>query len=228
VKPYYEDEDVQIFHGDCREILPHLEADVLVTDPPYGVNGGSGTLGKASRKTKYLSSFEDTEANVQTVIIPAIQTALSMVKRGAITPGTPCMWLYPRPDDVGALFQPATTGLNKWGRETTQPVLFYGKDPRAGITIKDKHFQNTARSQIDGHPCPKPLRVMLWLVERASLEGETILDPFMGSGTTLRAAKDLGRKAIGIELEERYCEIAAQRMGQEVFDIGSTPVGVAP
>jgi DNA modification methylase len=68
------------------------------------------------------------------------------------------------------------------------------------------------------HPSPKPLNVMRWIL--GCLPGETVLDPFMGSGTTLRAAKDLGRRAIGIEIEERYCEIAAKRLAQEVFDFG--------
>jgi site-specific DNA-methyltransferase (adenine-specific) len=69
----------------------------------------------------------------------------------------------------------------------------------------------------DGHPCPKPIRWASWMMQRASLERDLVLDPFMGSGTTLRAAKDLGRYAIGIEIEERYCEIAAKRMAQGVL-----------
>jgi site-specific DNA-methyltransferase (adenine-specific) len=72
----------------------------------------------------------------------------------------------------------------------------------------------------NGHPCPKPIGQWKWLVNRATVVGDSILDPFMGSGTTLRAAKDLGRKAIGIEIEERYCEIAANRLRQEVLLFG--------
>ncbi|KKN02544.1 hypothetical protein LCGC14_1116530, partial [marine sediment metagenome] len=70
-----------------------------------------------------------------------------------------------------------------------------------------------------GHPGPRSLIATRWLLEWWSDEGDTILDPFMGSGTTLRAAKDLCRKAIGIEIEERYCEIAAKRMSQSVMDL---------
>ena len=81
-------------------------------------------------------------------------------------------------------------------------------------------IHNIAKGNADArpdHPCPKPLPLMLQLVSLFTDLGETILDPFAGAGTTLRAAKDLGRKAIGIEIEEKYCEIAAKRMAQEVL-----------
>jgi site-specific DNA-methyltransferase (adenine-specific) len=202
-----------MYLGDCRDILPTLpKVDAVITDPPYGVNGGSGTIGKASKKTKYQAEFEDTRENIITSVVPAIVAALAIAKRGVVTPGTPCMFLYPEPDDVGALYQPATTGLNKWGRETTQPVLFYGKDPRSGKTIQAKHYTNTERAEECGHPCPKPLGVMLWMVNRGSLRGETVLDPFMGSGTTGVACMNLGRSFIGIEREPKYFDIACRRI----------------
>jgi site-specific DNA-methyltransferase (adenine-specific) len=78
---------------------------------------------------------------------------------------------------------------------------------------------DTVGDDAKGHPCPKPLRWMTWATSLASLPGETVLDPFAGSGTTLLAAKSLGRRAIGIEIEERYCEIAAQRCSQEVLGL---------
>jgi DNA modification methylase len=113
-EPYYEDDAVTIYHGDCREILPTLTADAIVTDPPYGVSLG---------------------------------------------------------------------------------------DHRGATETRRGHVR--------------------WAVDLASSPGELVLDPFMGSGTTLRAAKDLGRKAIGIEIDERYCEIAVERMGQEVLDVAA-------
>jgi DNA modification methylase len=98
----------------------------------------------------------------------------------------------------------------------SHPILYYGKDPKMPNAYANGRI-STATAEDNGHPCPKPLEWMSWLVNRCSLEGETILDPFMGSGTTLRAAKDAGRNAIGIELEEEYCEIAVRRLSQEVL-----------
>ena len=86
--------------------------------------------------------------------------------------------------------------------------------------MRPTSMQSFATADPVDHPCPKPLPWMLWLVGLVSQEGETVLDPFAGSGTTLRAARDLGRRAIGIEIEERYCEIAVQRLAQGVLEFG--------
>ncbi len=205
--------DATLYHGDCLEILPTLpKVDAVVTDPPYGVNGGSGTLGIASAKTKYKAEWCDTEQYLIDTIIPAFEMALELADCAVVTPGSPCAFLYPRPADLGALYQPATTGMAKWGRETVQPVLFYGKDPRAGLTIQAKHYQNTARASDDRHPCAKPIGVAEWMVHRASDPGHVILDPFMGSGTTGVACMNLGRKFIGIEIERKYFDIACERI----------------
>ena len=109
---------------------------------------------------------------------------------------------------------PAAVGFSSWGVNIWQPILYYGKDPRAGVAQVPNGRMMNERADKNGHPCPKPLKAWKWLLNKSMLEGETVLDPFMGSGTTLRAAKDLNRKAIGIEIEERYCEIAANRMSQ--------------
>ncbi|MEB3214433.1 MAG: site-specific DNA-methyltransferase [Leptolyngbyaceae bacterium] len=184
-----------------------------MTDPPYGVDGGSGTEGTQSKKTKYTGTFPDTREYLESVCAPAVRMALSIAKRGAVTPGNPNCFIYPEPEDLGGLYQPAATGLSKWGRSTFQPVLFYGKDPRAGLTISAKHLSVTRPAE-DGHthPCPKPIYVMVWLVEKVSLFGETILDPFMGSGTTGVACVNLGRSFIGIEIDPGYFDIAVKRI----------------
>lgn len=201
-----------LYLGDCRDILPTLgKVDAVVTDPPYGLSGSSGTINIARGKSIYASGT-DTLEDVRAIYVPAIRAALALAKRGAVTPGTPHSFEYPKPDDIAAIFQPATSGMSKWGRATWQPVLLYGKDPRSGLTIQPLHKQVTQHPEPCDHPCPKPLATMQWLVERASLPGETILDPFMGSGTTGVAAVQMGRKFIGIEREPKYFNIACKRI----------------
>jgi site-specific DNA-methyltransferase (adenine-specific) len=224
IKPYYEDSAVKIFHGRCEDILPELEpVDLVLTDPPYGMEGGKGN-GENIRKRgkcKYKITddvWEDTPEYIELVVVPSIKKSISISRRAIVSTGLKCMWLYPKPVIVGCFFNPASTGWTEWGINTLSPIFYYGKDPRqgnkgtspTGISVNEAADKN-------GHPCPKPYKAWCWLLNKGSLMGETVLDPFMGSGTTLRAAKDLNRKAIGIEIEEKYCEIAAQRMCQEVL-----------
>jgi len=223
--PYYEQSGVTIYHGDCREVLP-LACDVVVTDPPYGValtakrakqRGG----GVVSRPGNYV--FDDTPEYIAAVIVPVIELCRTFAKAVVLTPGTRNLWLYPPADDVGCFFSAAGTGMGRWGFTCSHPILFYGADLylAAGLGSRaNSHGQtypNDANSV--GHPCAKPLPMWRWLVARASLPGMTICDPFMGSGTTLVAAKQFGNRAIGIELEERYCEIAARRLQQEALPL---------
>jgi len=221
-RPYYQDSAVTIYHGDCREILPLLpKVDLVLTDPPYGVGGGSGTVGK-SRRTKHdYLTFEDTLEHVIREIVPRFREAMALSDRAITTPGSLALCHYPQPDSFGSMIQPATVGMQKWGSADSQPIFYYGRDPRVGKAIGKCSFVVTGRPEANGHPCPKPLGFWKKLMLRGSLDGEIVLDPFMGSGTTLRAAKDLGRKAIGIDICERYCEIAAKRMSQEVLDFSS-------
>jgi len=218
MKPYYQDEWVTIYNENSCEVFDEVDScDLLLTDPPYGVGGGSGTKGKQrSHKHDYLS-FDDTPENVRKRIIPFIRGCIDRSTRAIITTGAKLMCHYPQPDGFGVFYQPASCGMQHWGRCDSQPIFYYGKDPRSGKTIDFCSYQLTEKPSCKEHPCSKPIKAWSWLLNKGSLEGETVLDPFMGSGTTLRAAKDLGRKAIGIEVEERYCEIAAKRMAQEVF-----------
>ena len=222
MKLYYQDDAVTIYHGNCLSILPLLQqkVDSVITDPPYGLGELQGTTSKQRNKNSYLS-YDDTEENILTQVIPAISQALELAKgRGLIACGCRCLQLYPRARSIGGFYHPAAVGRTPWGFAGFSPVLFYGKDPRDGKGQSSIMTTITDRPSCSGHPCAKPMKAMLWMVGKGSMVGETILDPFMGSGTTLRAAKDLGRKAVGIEIEEKYCEIAANRMSQEVFDLG--------
>jgi len=224
MRPYYQDDAVTIYHGDSRELLtPDFQmVDATITDPPYGVELGSRP--NNGRERIGYTQFADTPDFIKNTVIPIISMCIVLSKRVVVTPGTRNCFKYPEPNEIGAVFNPAGAGMGRWGFTCFQPILYYGKDPNPGHWTPNS-FQTSALSEAeaDEHPCPKPLAWMNWLVKKGSLEGETILDPFMGSGTTLRAAKDLGRKAIGIEIEERYCEIAAKRMAQEVFNFTANP-----
>jgi site-specific DNA-methyltransferase (adenine-specific) len=219
MKPYYEHSGIQIWHGDCREIIPILgECDCVVTDPPYGLGKLSGTTSVERNRNAY-ASYENSEENVRDIIVPAVILSLGKTGgRGLITCGVRCMFFYPRPVAVGGFYQPAAVGMSHWGFASFNPILYYGKDPRAGRG-QDSGVMTTltGRASDDRHPCAKPYKAMTWMVNKGTLEGETALDPFCGSGTTLLAAKNLGRKAIGIEICEEYCEVAASRLQQEVF-----------
>jgi DNA modification methylase len=192
MKPYYQDGLVTIYHGDAREVLPSLDpVDLVLTDPPYG-------MGKAQ-----WDVFIDHEE----WLVSARRS-----RTVALFSGVRGMFDYPRPDWTMAWVRVASTqrngrfrGFNNW-----EPILVYGGDR---ITNDVVSMQNVQEHDAAEHPTSKPVRLMSAIATR--LGGHTMLDPFVGSGTTLVAAKWLGRRTIGIEIEERYCEIAAQRCSQE-------------
>jgi len=220
MEPYYKDSHCTIYHADCRDVLPHLEpVDLVLTDPPYGVDGAVNSKTRGRGKSNEYLSFKDSILSVSMDVVPLIEDLIGKYRRAIITPGNRCLTMYPVPASFGSVYQPASVGLQSWGRADSQPILYYGKSPHGGKSLPSFScsFQNTESPERNGHPCPKPIGLWKKLVITGSREGETILDPFMGSGTTLRAAKDLGRKAIGIEIEEKYCEIAAKRLAQEVL-----------
>lgn len=226
LKPYYSEKGIEIYCGDARDVLPSLgPVDLVVTDPPYGVLLGevdSGQERDSMRET--YAHFSDTPEYLSQVVIPAFRMALTMTARAIITPGNRNAFAYPMPDDIGVWYNPAGTGRGPWGFILAHLIFYYGKDPHAGrrAIASSTWAKNDAVTafRTNGHPCPKPLKFTKWLVEKGSLENEIVLDPFCGSGTTLRAAKDLGRRAIGIENYEPYAEIAAKRLSQEVLEFG--------
>lgn len=209
MKPYYQQDGMTIYHGDCREILPAIEFDAIVSDAPYGVGMAYDT-------------FDDTPANVSDLAL-AVTPFIHAAKRCALFTGVPQMWMWPVPKWVLCWsYAPATNEFSPWGYAQWQPILVYGKDPYLAKCLGPRPTVYTNITPPDrrgnDHPCPKPEPVMRWVVERTTDLSDVIVDPFMGSGTTLRAAKDCGRKAIGIDVSERSCEIAARRLGQGVFD----------
>jgi DNA modification methylase len=207
--------DCRLILGDCRDVLPTLgRVDAVVTDPPYGINGSNGTIGKKRAKGAYNGGFSDTPEYIDKVCGPAVAFALSLADRGAVTTGGTCSGSYPNPTAIGAYVQSASSGLCKWGACTVHPIFFYGRDPRIGRSITPiSYYLNEPAAKVD-HPCPKPQKAWEWLVNKATLEGHTVLDPFMGSGTTGVACVNLGRKFIGIELDPDYFEIACKRIAE--------------
>ena len=226
--PYYEDDACTIYHGDAREFAGLIDADVVITDPPYGVglttkkNGyrRPGASGGYVEVPQASSVYPDDAEDVRSLIAAVFPPLLDRIGRALIYSGTTMLWAYPRASAVGCVFTPNGAGSSSWGFQTCHPILYYGKDPfladGKGRRPNGFRTEQPNREDID-HPCPKPLKWMTWAVERASRPGETVLDPFMGSGTTLVAAKLCGRKAIGIERQEAYCEIAAKRLAQGVL-----------
>lgn len=221
MKPYYEESGITIYHGDCRNVLPYIDMiDLVLTDPPYGIGGSKGAINKKRGKANYNTNlFEDTPEYVDGVVVGVVKKCLSMARSTILTPGAKCMFMYPTPSQIGVFYMPSGTGMGSWGWVNWQPIFYYGKNPRASKTIDQTSRVLNEKSSCSQHPCAKPLKAWTWLLDKGSLEGETILDPFMGSGTTLKIAKDLNRRAIGIEIDERYCEIAAKRLAQEVLFI---------
>ena len=219
MKPYYEHAGITIYHADSTYLLPELSADCFLTDPFFGINGGTGGSSRKRAKGAYLSStgWIDTPESVRSIAVPIVTTLIGMCLRGALTPGNRCMFEYPKPADIGCFWSPADTGYGPWGMVNCHAILYYGKDFRAGKGPLPTGRYIQGNSPKNGHPCPKPLKEWQWLLRKVSQDHETVVDPFCGSGTTLVAAKNLGRKAIGIEIEEAYCEIAANRLAQEVL-----------
>lgn len=215
--PYYDDGTCIIYHGDCRDLMDTLTFDSIVTDAPYGVG------------VPYMD-HDDTTASLD-ALVAALTPALTDGGTHAVFPGVGNLHRWPQPTWTLCWSEPAGTRTGRWGFSTWQPILAYGPDPflATGKGRRPDSLRTTATSatnlrQVEGtsdHPCPKPLRVMTWLVSRATRSDAVVLDPFAGSGSTLVAAKQLGHRAIGIELSERYCEIAAHRLAQGVLDFGA-------
>jgi DNA modification methylase len=202
--PYYDHAGIQIYLGDCREILPHLPpVDLVLTDPPYGLGSKLHDGGTWSNDPIYDAMLE---WDTKTVSAEDIALVISKGKESIVWGGN----YYSLPPSRGWLI---------WSKINSVATM---ADAELAWTSRDMNirlFREIVNP--DGkrsHPTQKPLSLLLWCLNL--FQSQTILDPFMGSGTTLRAAKDLGRKAIGIEIEERYAEIAARRLSQEVFNFG--------
>jgi site-specific DNA-methyltransferase (adenine-specific) len=199
-KPYYDHGGITIYHGDCREILPLLgRFDLLLTDPPYG-HGDKWSGGTWASNPIYEAAFEwDAHTVDQSLLERCIAAASHAIVWGGnyyALPPSRCWlsWLKTSRMATMADFELAWTNLDR-------PAKAFDEDRNPD----GKRY----------HPTQKPLSLIRWCI--GLTECQTVLDPFMGSGTTLRAAKDAGLRVVGIDRVERYCEIAAKRLAQEVL-----------
>jgi len=243
IKPYYEENGIVIYHGDCREILPELEPTIIITDPNYGVtqnkwddlnvtiecfdlvtvplvctcqNPGSAELiMRYKKRFKWSDVWQKTQAVgfLNCKIMPMRQHEDILVFASGKIPFYPQLTqkhkFNIRPHGNTA----ASSNYGKFKDERERTISLNESYPRSVVTF--------ANCQDGFHPTQKPVSLFMYIVSSFSTKGETILDPFMGSGTTLYSAKQLGRKAIGIEIEEKYCEIAVKRLAQGVLDFAS-------
>ncbi len=199
--PYYDDgQGIVIYHGDCRDILPRLgPVDLVLTDPPYGLGEimQGGTWGAAE---KYADFRRWDIAPSYELLLDLTFNNFAIIWGGNYfyLPGARC-WLV-------------------WDKRNAVPTMADCELAWTNLDKPTKRFSWGVGVHNYGHPTEKPLELMTWCITQVPDAG-TILDPFMGSGTTLRAAKDLGRKCIGIEIEEKYCEIAVRRLAQEVLPL---------
>lgn len=220
---YYSDDFVTLHHGDCREITDWLTADVLVTDPPYGIGWKKGENRAAgSRKHAGIVNDQDTRARDDVLTLWGQRPAAIFGSFYAPPPAGVRQWLvYRKPNDAGVVG--SVTG---WRRDT-EPIFLTGDWPKRNARWSS--VLESRSSQIGGangpaarygHPHAKPLDLMELLV--AAAPAGAIADPFAGSGSTLFAAKLQGRRGIGVEIDERYCEITAQRLSQDALPFGES------
>lgn len=213
---YYQDEWVTLYHGDCLE---HPEwwtgADVLVTDPPYGVPGGRvGRHYGGRRQVHADATWDSLEARDLALDLWGDRPRAvfgSPMRESPGHRGVPLIW--EKGDDPG-MGDPAWPFGPSYELVWINGSGWAGKR-RASILRSRRLASDAARI---GHPTPKPVGLMELLISYAP--HGLIADPFAGSGSTLVAAKALGRRAVGVEMEERYCEIAARRLAQDTLDFG--------
>lgn len=207
MKPYYQDNSCKIYNCNCEEILVDLpKVDLVLTDPPYGL----GENNKRNLSRGKLASSKDYGVNEwdKTTVKYGLLWELLIKGKYAICWGGN---YYPLPPSPSWLVWDKENG----GNDFADCELAWSN---LGCAVRMKHhmWNGMLRKGKENrfHLTQKPLGIITWCI-LLSKESETILDPFMGSGTTLRAAKDLNKKAIGVEIEEKYCEIAAERLFQE-------------
>jgi site-specific DNA-methyltransferase (adenine-specific) len=239
VKPYYDEDGITIYHGDCRDVIadiPDQSVELLLTDPPYA----SGARRDADKQVRgsMLRSMEDEDWFSHDAMTTwgfnwFARSLLSPLRR-VIAEHAHMYWftdwrmtptLYGMLEAHGyrvnhtLVWAKTHFGMGSYWRNQHENIIFASAGQPAEMLDRGRGSVLTQQGVSPDrriHPTEKPIGLLNQIM--SAVPGDTVLDPFMGSGTTLRAAKDLGRKAIGIEIEERYCEIAVQRLAQGVLE----------
>jgi DNA modification methylase len=220
MRPYYEDGGIAIYHGDCKEVLPQVGGgDLLLTDPPYEMHiGRGGCFGSTYRK--YLQDIKgNLDGGFDLSVLEYAHSWMCFCSKGQL-------------QKLLAAAATKNWSLITWNKPNPTPLMQGTYLPDAEYIVhaykrgrlfgeyrdRSRFIVHPVEQNNLGHPTVKPLAVISKLIRLGTREGDTIVDPFLGSGTTLVAARRLGRRAVGIEIEERYCELAALRLSQSVFD----------
>jgi site-specific DNA-methyltransferase (adenine-specific) len=250
VKPYYSQDGIEIYHGDCRDVLPALEPEsvrLLWTDPPYGHNNQDGDLQSArvrdavagARVRPTIAIANDSPEEMRDVVSAMLDLSAPLLSRdccccccccaGGGGPSVTFAWLADRMDRNGFEFFHAVVwdkssrghGLGwRFRRDYEFVMVAHRSGGKLSWTDQDAAVPNIWSFTPPGnvfHPTEKPVALIGQFIDLTTSPGDLVLDPFVGSGSTLVAAKQLGRRGIGIEQHERYCEIAANRLNQGVL-----------
>lgn len=213
IKPYYEEKGITIYHGDCRNILPQLElVDLVLTDPPYGIDGEE-PISEISEVFYILKTM----ATNSCVIMDwrnnsRIDSVFGNKKIGELV--WEYGWVSGGRTKAKSGFFPTHNTIGLYGNKVDFNFI------KGSIIKRQPGFSSPRQcsyAKKSGHPYEKPVKLMQYLLQH--INAVKVLDPFVGSGTTLLSARRMNRKAIGIEIEEKYCEIAAKRLQQEVFSL---------
>ena len=222
IEPYYDEDGITIYNADCREVLPQLErVDLVLTDPPYGVAYETAWRSRSDKLRAKVVNDEtlDCFAAAWPLILERLRpdrhwyvfgSPRKIQEMAAICPDFKHIIAWDKGDR-------GTVGDLKCGFGEAWEAIFYGmkgRRPLNGSRPRTVIRQDWSSTLDPRHPTVKPTSLLKKLIKMSAFEGEVVLDSFMGSGTTLRAAKDLGLKAIGIEIEKKYCDIAVERLRQ--------------
>ena len=238
MKPYYEDDLVTLYHGDCREVMGYMadqSVKAVLTDPPYTerTHDKARTLTKNKSGRDVVAKAITTFGSITDEDLESILSECGRVSQGWVVATLDYRHAvqFDNAPPIGLKCQ----RVGVWVKTNPTPQITGDRPAQGWEAIAYLHREKgrsiwngggkhgnfvTRTAQATGHPTSKPLSISETWVTHFTDYGDTVLDPFSGSGTTLRAASNLGRKAIGIELDERYCELIATRLSQQAFDFG--------